>query len=310
MAILLSDARQYCADVAYDMADEKADRLINRCIAQAIERLWREHTWLHYYATTRITLTPEVTGTDLDVTEGSSSISRDSAWSTDYVTQAWDLIIAEDGAKVYSISAVGSPTTNATLGTGEVWTGETGTNLSYTLSRYRYPVPDDFIRRAELVQELESWGELRYLTPAEFDYQRHTYPGRRGSRPEYYTLRGTAAGLSIDFYPAAGDDYRTVQITYTRKPTLPEEDDAGATEVDWPEEYRNLLWLAIEVEVARIQGEAAQVPYALCKPELNEALRSAKALETDKGHQRRTMGLKLGHRPAWPRNVNANFPEE
>lgn len=293
MAILLSSARQYAVEVAYDMADEKADRLANRWIRQALQRLWRLAEWRHYLAETRITMDPEETGSDLNVTQGSAAITRDTDWPAKYVSEAWDLKVNADSQKVYSLSAIGTPATGATLGTGQVWTGATATDLAYVASRYRYAMPGNFIRRALLVVELETWRPLSYLDPREFDYRRIVEPARRGERPLFFTLRGTASGLSIDLFPAAGDDYRSLHLTYVRKPTLPELADDGSDSVDWPEEYEDLFHRAIEVEAARVQGEAAQVPYKIALPEFLEAVKSARGLDAIKGYQPQAMGVTL-----------------
>lgn len=310
MPILLSSARQYATEVAYDMADDKADRLANRWIRQALQHLWRVHDWRHYVATQDLTLEPQVDGDDdLNVTEGSPTVTRDTNWDATWVTEEWDLIVPTDARRVFSLSAVA--TTTGTLGTGQLWTGDTANDLEYVLSRYRYDLPDDFIKRALLVQTLSNWASLSYVPPEDFDRLRVTYPGRRGSPPEVFTIRGTAGSLKIDFFPAPGEDYEPLRLTYIRKPTLPEVDDDGGDSVDWPEEHEDILHLAIEVQAARVQGEAAQVPMNICGPELERALASARSIDTLKGAPPRRLGLTFGGaRPSaspWSYYVRATY---
>lgn len=285
MAITLGAMRQYAADMAHDMADAKGDALAIYWIGQALEDLWRRHDWIHFQAVQRITLEPEVDGDDdLNVTLGSGSITRDTDWDSSWVTELWDLHVS-GSAILYQLSAVS--TTTATLATGQVWIDATATDQSYVLSRCRYSLPSNFVRRAVAVQNLSDWTEIFYVPPADFDTVKHSCR-ERSTQPRIYTLRG--AGY-VEFYPAPGTGYVPVQLTYTRKPTLPLLADSDATEVDWPEEYGLLLKLGIEVQAARAQGDKEQARYDRCFPELERAVLSARGLDTDKGHRGRHLSL-------------------
>lgn len=299
MAITLGGLRQYAVDMAHDMSDAKADALVIYWLNQALEHLWRAHGWIHFAARQRITLEPEVDGDDdLNLTLGSATITRDTAWDTSWVSELWDLHVTGSGV-IFQLSAPTSgSTTTATLATGQVWHKASATDQSYVLSRSRYTLPSSFVRRNVLVHDLLRQQEIPFVPPSEYDRIRALNPGQRSSQPQCYTLRG--AGF-IEFYPAPGSDYVPVDLTYHRKPTLHAVADADATEVDWPEEYQHLLRLAVETQAARTQGENAQVPYALCASELERAILSAKSLDVDKGHRDRSVSLGFHQGRGWGR---------
>jgi hypothetical protein len=274
----LGDVKQYAADIAYQISDDSADRLILYWTRQALERLWAAYDWSYYAAQATITEDPEETGTDLDVTEGSGAFVRGSTWTAKYAaaSQAWDLLV--DGTdQVFRIDTI--VTVTATLVSGQVWRDDTDTGLDYTLRRVRYSVPDDFSKKLLRVQEVDSRIVLPYLHPARFD-QWKADASQRSGLPEAYTLRG---GQYIEFYPAPGADRLAINLTYIRRPTLPTSATLDATDIDWPDEYDGLFRKTVELEAARIQGEQAQVGYPIALNEFASMLTEMKRLDAQLG---------------------------
>lgn len=306
MALTLADLRQYAYDAAYDMADTKADRLALGWINQALEFLWRRHPWTYYQQTQQITLDPEETGTDAQVTAGANTVVRGSTWTAKYATEGWDLQLTGVDY-LYRIASISTVT--ATLETGQKWTGATGTGVAYTLSRSRYALPDDFTQKNLLVWDLLTRAPVLPKTTAEFDLIKHAVPNHRDSQPRYYTLRGDG---KIEFYPAPGSSYAVVQLTYVRKPTYFTSDSLSTEVVDWPDEHGHLLKLAIEAQAARFQGEAAQVPYDKVLYELNREIAMVRAVDEAQAGENLSMGLNmsgLGPRSGWETGFYRN-PED
>ena len=312
MAITVGQAKQYAVDACYSMTGTLADEIAVRFLRQALQRLSRAHPWTHYAKRQRITLDPEEDGTATVAAGGTTitSVTTDAAggvnWPSKYAetSEAWDIILAADTAKAFRFATVA--TTTGTLATGQKWTAAAVTAGAFTARRFRYSLPDDFTRGHQRIQDLTTFWEVEYVPPATFDAIRTWNANYGASQPEIYTLRDNGY---IEFFPAPGSSYGVVELSFTRKPTLPTTATTVGTSVDWPEDLEALLYLAIEVEAARWQGKAAQIPYAICAPELERAIGQARAMDTDRGRRDRTFTLNFAPGPGrmahWLRNSAA-----
>lgn len=285
MAITLSDLRQHCSDLAHEASDTKASRVRMVWIRNALSRLHGSHDWKWFYATQRIFLDPAESGTDLDATQGGNSFVRDSTWTAKYLSQLWDCHVDSDATQAFQFSAISTVT--ATLATGQYWLEATDTNMSYTMARYRYDMPANFVGRVLQVEDLSAHRPVRHAIVSDFDCARNRYPHRRG-QPELFTIRDPRY---IEFYPSNDATRRSVQVTYLRMVTLPADADADNTTVDWPSEYREVLIKALAVEAAAWLGQAARIPYPVAKAEFDEALRRSTNRDSRLVEVRQEFGL-------------------
>lgn len=298
MAITLGEARQAAADIAHDASDAKADRVFMRWIRDALAALHSAHDWRHFQASQRLALDVEESGSDLTVTQGSSTVSRTTSWLSKYVTQAWDLLIEGDASQAFQLGEIDSGTdTQATLATGQVWLEASAGPVDYTLSRYRYSLPDNFLQRLQRVEDLTSQRELAYVLPAEMDLLRNRWPGRRSSQPECYTIRGAF----LEVHPAPGTTRRALQLSYLRQVTLPTDAAADATELDWPAEYAEALWRGLELQAAA-WGDACRISFPVAATRYAEALRRVQNRDSKVVEHSRQLRLTLpGEGVGFPR---------
>lgn len=298
MPITLGEARQLAIDSAWNMADETADRLADRWIREALEDLWTRRDWKHFLALERITLDVEEGDglDDLTVTQDSGAISRTSGnWLAKYVDYSWDLLVEDDDSLAFQLGALGAPATNATLATGQEWLQASGATKAYVLARWRYDLPQNFVRRLCVVEVLPGLFPVKYVTPAELDRTRAAYPHTRSLMPEIYTVRGAF----LEVWPALGTERRAIQLTYQRKPTYHADDDDDADELDWPAEYRALLHAAIRWR-ASASPSVGEAPYALALREYEAALARYESVDGKMTQRRRSVGLRMRSGPSLP----------
>ena len=294
----LTSALQFAADSAHDMAGVKANRVGHRFVEQALLRLWREHPWSFYGSQRDYVLDAEETGSGVTLTEGASTALAGSAWASKYLTQFWRILFDGEGAKDFVLASVDGPGTTATFSTGQVWTQDSTAAATYRASRLRYDLPDDFVHQAEMLWHHELQMPVKSVTPVQFDKLRQTQPGYRSSQPQAYTIRGQ----DLWVWPSPGEGgYRpSLTLTYKRMVTVPAFGADGATVLDWPDAHMDLLRLAIEVEAARYQGKAAQIPMDTCWPEYQRALSSAKSIDNERTREDRAVGPGSSGRGGWP----------
>lgn len=266
MAITLGTLRQHCADLAHDAADSKASRVRMVWIRSALSRIHSAHDWKAFYATQRIVLAPEETGSDLTVTQDGNTFVRGSTWTAKYLSQLWDCMVDADGTQAFQFSAISTIT--ATLASGQYWLQSSGSSKTYTMARYRYDMPTDYSRVIQ-VEDLSSYRTLRHAIVSDFDRCRNRYPFRRG-QPELFTIRDPQY---IELFPGNDATRRAVQVTYLRMVTLPADADVDATTIDWPDEYREVLVKALALEASVWLGQSARIPFQIAKAEYDEALR-------------------------------------
>jgi hypothetical protein len=277
------------------MAADKADRLAHRWVEQALLRIWRAHPWSFYEAQRRYTLDAEEDGSAATVTltEGASTAVKGTAWASKYVTQFWRILFSADTSKDFVIASLDGPGTTATFNTGQVWTADTTSAATYRASRMRYDLPDDFARKATLLWNIDLQCEVPPLSPTELMRRHLAQPAYRSSQPQNYAI------LDNDLWlwpiPGEGGLRPSLELVYVRAVTIPALGaDPGTTILDWPDDHLDILRLAIEVEAARAQGKAAQIPMEMCLPEFERAIASARAIDTERADTARAMSLRMG----------------
>lgn len=288
MAITLGDARSVAADLAHDASDAKADRVFMRWIRGALTTLHAAHDWKHYEAQQLLVTDAAETGSDLNVTEGSGTITRDTDWASKYVSQAWDLLIEGDQSLAFTIAAISSPATTATLATNQVWLQDTATDLDYTLTRYRYDLPGNFVRQVKRVDDLVAQVPLEYWTTDQFDLVRNRQPWHQSDQAVAYTVRGPY----LELYPSPSTTRRPFRVTYLRQVTLPADADNNGTELDWPTQYADLLWRAIALEGAA-WADATRIPYVVAERRYEQALKATKVRDATVVDRSRQLTLTL-----------------
>ncbi len=307
MAITLVNALAFAADSAHDIAGVKADRIAHRWVEQALLRLWRSHLWSWYGATRHYVLdAQEETGVGETVTlteGGGTAVIAGGVWPAKYVTQKWQVLFGGDGVKAFTFASLSGDTLTATFDTGQVWSQDTTAAGTYSASRNRYDLPDDFTRKNELLLHLDLQMPVRPVDAARFDEIAASEPGVRSGQPRIYTVRDD----DLWIWPSPGSTMRpSLLLSYHRMITIPAQGADGATVLDWPGEHEDVFRLAVEVEAARHQGKAAQIPLEMCLPEFERALSSVKAMDTERASENRGMspggswGGMAGGRPIIP----------
>jgi len=264
MGILLGDLRTFARETAsHDVSGDTANREVQHWINMALARIWSAHSWSHANANGRITLDVEETGDALTLVEGSRALVLVAeTFEQKYLDDRWHLLIDDESNLTFELAEIKSPT-SALARAQHRWVRDSDTGVGYSWARHIYPLPDDAkeITNVELAQ---SGARVHHLSPAKFDRVRQKAPTQQG-RPVYYTVRGG----NFELWPAPDDTWRTLQITYRRKPpryTATDDDTGGDdddTEVDWPEEWADLLYKGVIAEAALTQGKNAPVTYNL-----------------------------------------------
>lgn len=295
MSLPLSHYRTFAKEEASpDMNSAKGDRSITSWINKAIQRVWADHPWHHTRATGRFTMVPEETGSYLSFTQGSRVITLNSAQSETfaekYLTEGWVLFPQGEGRLFFELDRIDDPLT-ARMKPGHEWPRASASDQTYTWVRSRYELPEDFWR-LERSEDLDSFGSLRYLEPAEFDRDRASAPTQRGNRPWTYTVRGG----KIEVWPGSGSNYVPIEWTYRRAPPRYTTATPAETEVDWPDTYSSLLEDAILVEASKFQGENAPVPYAVALNEYTIRLKQIRKEDAQVSPKGGRMGLSLAQR--------------
>lgn len=295
MSLPLSHYRSFAKEQAgADISSARGDRSVNSWINAALQRVWSEHQWVHTRATGRFLMVPEETGSYLTLTQNSRAITLNSAQSEvfaeKYLDEDWVLFPAGEGRLFFELDRIDTPL-SARMKAGHEWPRATVADTTYTWVRSRYELPEDFWRvyRAE---DLDSFGQLRYLEPAAFDHDRASAPTQRGNRPWFYTVRGG----KIEVWPGSGSDYVAVEWTYRRSPPRYDTSTPGDLETDWPDTYSALLEAAILREASKSLGKNAPVPYAIAVNEYESKLRRIRNEDAQVSPKGGRMGVDVNRR--------------
>lgn len=279
MAITLGDLRTFCAEVAsHDISGDTSQREFMVWINGALQRLYSERCWHHIQVKSKIFLEVEETGSELILTQGSRTVSLGGAevFLDKYVTDEWSLHIDSDGTQTWRLVSIDNVAdTQATLEEGGNWPGASATSVAYAFVKDRYDLPNDAkeLLRVNLIQVQEP---LAGKSPAEFDAIKQATPTQRSLTPLIYCVRGG----KMEVYPPPGDTYRTLEITYRKAAAFYTTASLDTVEVDWPEEWRDLLEKAIMLEASFHLADSAPVRYESAKFEYETRLKSYESLDS------------------------------
>jgi hypothetical protein len=283
MAITLADLRTYCAEIAGpDMSGSTADREHMIWINNAIRRVFSALAWDRIEHQQKLYVEPEESGSAMNVTQGSRSLVLTAGtFLAKYVTERWELVIDGEGSQTFELASIDNDPTNtqATMRVGDEWILATATGKTYYFLKTIYELPDN-AKRVQRVQVLGSGQELIQLQPHEFDLQKAHNPAQRGAYPRFYCFRKN----NLEIWPHPGSTRLKLGITYVKGPPAPYTTaTAGTQEIDWDEEWRDLLEAAIRIEAAVTQGENAPIPYAIAVTEWEQRLKTYQGLDNMRG---------------------------
>ncbi len=292
MSILLSDLRTYCAEVASpDASGTTADRDFNNWINSAVRRIYAASGWDRILHQAKLTVLPAETRTGLGVTLGSLALTLSGVgaetFPTKWADDRWELHIDGEDKEVFEI-ATRTNSTSATLRAGDEWTGTTGSKAA-TIVKTIYPLTNT-AKQLERVQNLETGYCFAILPPHEFDLEKHWTPTATGEM-RYATLRKG----NLEVYPHHGSTtaYQKVAISYRKAAPVYATADAGATVVDWDEEWKDLLEKAICLEASITQGESSPILYPIAEREYEKCLGRYQGLGANKDPQSGPMSLMM-----------------
>jgi hypothetical protein len=310
MAITLSDLRTYASEIASpDISGSTADREINSWINSAVRRVYAASGWDRILHQAKLTILPAETRTGMGVTAGSTAVTLSGVGSETFPTKwaddRWELHIDGEDKEVFELASRAS-TTAATLRDGDEWTGSTATK-SLKVVKCIYPL-EDTAKQVERVQNLENGLDLLVLAPHEFDLEKSWNPTEY-AEPRFATFRKG----NLEIYPHHGSttEYRKIAISYRKGPPVYSTADAGATTVDWDEEWKDLLEKAICLEASITQSENSPIPYPIAEREYEKCLARYQGLNANKDPVTGPMGLAMPNGRAfygWPsRSRNAEI---
>ena len=284
MAITLLDCRVYCREVASpDSSGSTAEREFMYWINAALQRLYTDADWDKVEKQGVITLLPQETGTTFGLTQGSATITATAELLEKYYDDEWDLLIENESDMVFTLASW-TDTSNAVL--SSIWTQASDAAATFTAIPSRYTLPNN-ARRISRVQVLSTKNCVDEVTNAQFDRMKSDYVSE-GGQPRAFTLRNG----KIEFWPHQGSGYEKVGITYQSGPTLLAEAAADATVITWQDDYRDLLFKAVQLEASITQGAGAPIAYQLARMEYEDRLRKHRGLDVNKAAQTGPMNVK------------------
>lgn len=297
MAITLGELLTFCQEVASpDASGDTAVREFLVWINAALQRLYNENGWDRTLREEKLTIPPRETGSDLNLTQGSLTITRDTAFDAKYLSDRWGLFVGGEDRVEFELGAIGAESVapfSATLRTGDEWIAASATDQTYYFCKNKIAFPQ--AREVFRVQVLDTALEVSVLKPADFDRIKAVRPTTMTSYPTICTFRRGR----LELWPHPGPNYSKLSITYrsalvTRMTWADSTDDAD--EVPWDEEAINVLHKAILLEAAITQGrDGAPIPYEVALVEYNAALQAEKNL-ADRDNMNGPINLRLPSR--------------
>lgn len=291
MAITLGDLKTYCREIASpDSAGNEAVREFLHWINAAIQRVYSETGWSSNLKERKLLIPVEETGTTLGVTQGSLAITLSGAETFDskYVSEVgWELHVDGEGDQSFSLASIDDSPTNqqATMSGGDEWTQATADPVDYAFVRTKIPLPNN-AKRIHRVQILQTGLEVIVLQPHEFDHEKSYDPSQRGTYPRFCTFRDG----NLELWPHPGPTYVKLGISYQQAPVTLADDDLDTVEIDWPEEWRDLLLKAILLEASITQGDGSPIKYEAVLVDYLQRLKAYTALNTDRSVQTGPLG--------------------
>jgi len=286
--VVLSDLLTFAGEIASpDSSGATATREFIYWINAALARLYAEQSWNHTLGVAKITLLPEEGGTGFGATQGSASVtfSGGTLWDR-YVDDQWDLHSADEADQTFKIQTKASVSAG-TLKDGDIWIQATLTGGVITWRKTIYDLPEN-AKEIYSIRLMQTRDELVGVVPHKFDLYKIEQPKEVGF-PRIYTLRDN----KIEIWPAPTTDYYSLTVSYRKAPARYTTATVTTTELDWPQEWEDLIQKAIQVEAAITLGEDSPIPYPLAKSEFEERLENYKALDSKKDTPSGPMDLNL-----------------
>ena len=273
--VVLSDLLTFCGEIASpDSSGATATREFIHWINAALARLYAEQSWNHTLEATKITILPKEAGASFAVTQGASTFTIVSLLAK-YVDDQWDLHSEDEPDQILRVKTR-TNATNGILNDGDVWIQSTLASGTVSWHKTIYDLPSN-AKQIYLVKLMQTRDLLMGVIPHKFDLYRLEQPKETGF-PRIYTLRDN----KIEFWPAPSTDYYSVTVSYRKAPARYTTATVTSTELDWPQEWEDLLQKAIQLEAAITLGEDSPIPYPLAKGEFEERLENYKSLDSKK----------------------------
>jgi hypothetical protein len=262
MTIRLGDLRVFAREIAsHDVSGSTANREVQYWINSALARIWSAHAWTWARSYGQITLEQAKEGYALTVVEGGRALVLvGETFKQEYLDNRWHMHVDGEDSFTFELAEIVDPN-NALMVEGLRWVLDGDTGVDYTWSRHIYPLPDN-AKEITRLRVAQGGNLVDIVLPHQFDSVRQQAPTQRGDAPVYATVRRG----NLEVWPAPSSSWKTLELTYKRKPpryntadhaTNPHVDD---TDVDWPEEWVDLLHKGIILEAAKTQGKNSPVP--------------------------------------------------
>jgi hypothetical protein len=273
--------KTYAQDNYHDGTDTKALREIARFVNDAFRRICRSHDWSYYLKTGRV-------NTKVKYDTGTVAINKDSGvltlsggtWPTDAVGA--HIVIDADTDIEFEVKTRDSGT-QVTFKDGQVWLGSNISGETYKLYYYVYDLPANFRKMYD--HEAEDF-YMHYLSPTDFEFYHLTNEDDTGD-PVFYTISGPKK-FKVWPYP---DSSKSIDFLYYSWPaTLSSDGDT----MDWVEDWVDLAFRAIDLEIAIRTGKVVQDRVNI----FQQSLTDYKTMDNTRQYQRRAARLEVGAQPS------------
>ena len=284
----LLELRRYCTDMASDMADGKAARMITRHVNAALEQVASSHEWSFLRDRAQIALEAPATGSALGVVQGSDQFTlTGEVWLQTWIDEKRELLVSGDDGILFRFDALLSPTVARMT---QEWVEATDTVTTYTLLRGIYPLPANTSVVTE-VRLADSRQVLVPLSPEEFDFRKQEQVTTQAD-PLYFTVRGD----ELEIWPTP-EEAKMLLLSRKRVPALVTDASPDTTLIDWPDRFGSLLYRALDVQVVTNHAKSTSLEPSLALAAFQSAL--ARAKDTDGGRQPGPRDFTLGRGMTW-----------
>ena len=268
-----ADLKTYVRDNYSDAVDAKSTRVYERIVDRALRRVGKVTDWSFLMDRGRINfVAPFETGT-VALTQDSKAVTlTGGVWPTTMGTDFWHVNFdANTEGEFEGLTR----TSGTVIQLDEVWPFATTASSQFTAYRREYALPTDF-RKFLFGEMQETWG-MDYISPAEFTDIRLAQ-NQSGGDPQWFTLFKQRS----QFWPFP-TEIRVADFLYVRWPKLLS--DAGVVEgdtIDWDEHHLDLLFAALDLEVARSWGDGAPESMREAVTMYQGELREAKGADSER----------------------------
>ena len=274
--VVFGDLLTFAGEVASpDSSGATATREFVYWINAALARLYAEQSWNHTLGVAKITIVPEEAATGIAINKGAVAFTIGSDLLAKYVDDKWDFHIDAEPDQSFRVQTK-VDADNGVMEAQDIWIQANLSGGTGSWHKTVYDLPDN-AKEIYSVRLMQTRDQLVGVIPHKFDVYRIEQPKEVGF-PRIYTLRDN----KIEIWPAPSSDYYSLTISYRKAPARYTTATATTTEIDWPQEWEDLVQKAIQVEAAITLGEDSPIPYMLAKSEFEERLENYKALDSKK----------------------------